>query len=731
MSEGIKILCTLGPSTMAPAMIKKLDEMDVDIFRINLSHTPLEEVEKTIERIVHATRKPLCLDLEGAQIRSGYMKNHGVYFRDGDTVKIWKNTILGDSHNICLTPPFAMDHLAPGDLVSIDFDTLLLQIYERQGENLIAQVVSGGFVGSNKAVTVDKDIALPACSIKDMNAIAVGLKHGVSCVALSFASRRRDVEELRERAGKKIDIISKIENKEGLQNIVEIVQSSDAVLLDRGDMSRQIPIEMLPFLQKQVIAMANQYGRPVYVATNLLESMVDKRNPTRAEVNDIINTLIDGANGLVLAAETAVGKNPLDCVNMVRRSIKSYQIFKEQHTLSEIAAHHGNALVLVEPHGGILVNRMNKIWPEPQLQKMPKLFVDESVLFDAEQIAIGSYSPLEGFMGREEIDSVLDSYKLLSGVTWTMPIVLSVRKQEAEKLAVGEPLALASQEDGGIYAVMHLDEIYPFDFESLAQRWYQTTSVSHPGVERLRTKGDVFLAGKIDLVRRLETPFKAMTLTPLQTRHIFEKKGWNSIVGFHTRNVVHRAHEYIQLTALDRHEIDGLFLHPIIGFKKKQDFSASIILKSYRLMLEKYYPKNNVVLGAFLSFSRYAGPREAVFTALCRKNFGCTHFIVGRDHTGVGDFYGPYAARDLFERLGDIGLKPIFFDEVYFDQALGQYVEKNGSQMVKEETVLRISGSEARRMLVEGQLPPEWFMRQEISEMIIDEIKNGNEVFVA
>ncbi len=176
MNQNTKILCTLGPATLSPKMIRKLDKMGVDIFRINLSHTPMEDVEKIIEKIIQATEKPLCLDLEGAQIRSGYMKNNGVYFEDGSLVKVHKETIVGDTQNICLTPAFAQDHLAPGDLISIDFDTLLLQVYERQGDKLIAKVVCGGLVGSNKAVTVDKDIALPSCSEKDIKAIKIGLK---------------------------------------------------------------------------------------------------------------------------------------------------------------------------------------------------------------------------------------------------------------------------------------------------------------------------------------------------------------------------------------------------------------------------------------------------------------------------------------------------------------------------------------------------------------------------
>jgi ATP sulfurylase len=216
-------------------------------------------------------------------------------------------------------------------------------------------------------------------------------------------------------------------------------------------------------------------------------------------------------------------------------------------------------------------------------------------------------------------------------------------------------------------------------------------------------------------------------LTPAQTRHIFEKKGWSTIVGFHTRNVVHRAHEYMHLSALNRFGMDGLFIHPIIGPKKKHDFQPAAILKSYSLAMERFYPRGRAILAGFLSYSRYAGPREAVFTALCRKNYGCTHFIVGRDHTGVGDFYTADSARRLFEQLGDLGIQPLYFDEVYYCKKRGGYYESSGEGDVER---LDISATEARKLLQGGQLPPEWLMRKEISELIVSDIRNNEEVFV-
>jgi ATP sulfurylase len=243
----------------------------------------------------------------------------------------------------------------------------------------------------------------------------------------------------------------------------------------------------------------------------------------------------------------------------------------------------------------------------------------------------------------------------------------------------------------------------------------------------LGRRGQHFLGGCIDLVKRLDSPYRQHLLTPQQTRHIFEKKGWSTIVGFHTRNVVHRAHEYMHLTALNRLGMDGLLIHPIVGPKKKHDFQAGAILKSYSLAMDRFYPRGRVVLAGFLSYSRYAGPREAVFTALCRKNYGCTHFIVGRDHTGVGSFYPPDGARRLFEELGELGIQPLYFDEVYYCKRRGGYYEASGEDELERQD---ISATEARTLLQGGQLPPEWLMRKEISELIAAEIRSNREVFV-
>jgi pyruvate kinase len=723
----ITILCTVGPSSADPQVIQKLDRAGVDIFRINFSHTRAEEIRAAIEGIQAATSKPLCLDLEGAQIRSGYMANQRVDFTDGSLVKVHGAPILGDAENLQLTPGFVIGEIQPGDLICVDFDTLLLQVLENRGDHLLSLVLCGGRVGSNKAVTVDRPIALPPVSAKDREGIRTGLECGVPYVALSFANRKADVELVRSMVGDRMAIISKIESKQGLLQLDDILALSDAILLDRGDMSREVSLELIPLLQKRLIERARDFGKPVYVATNLLESMVNESLPTRAEVNDVLNTLIDGASGLVLAAETAIGRYPVKCVSMIRRLVTAFRRSVDESSITQIATQSVNSLSLVKPNGGLLVDRRLRSVDPLRLQALRKLRVDEGVLLDAEQIATGGYSPLQGFMDRRELASVLDQYRLPDGTVWSLPIVLPAREEAVDDLRIGDEVALVSDRDGEIYALLHLEDIYKVDFEDIARRWYGTTSLEHPGVMALGRRGQHFLGGCIDLVKRLDSPYRQHLLTPQQTRHIFEKKGWSTIVGFHTRNVVHRAHEYMHLTALNRLGMDGLLIHPIVGPKKKHDFQAGAILKSYSLAMDRFYPRGRVVLAGFLSYSRYAGPREAVFTALCRKNYGCTHFIVGRDHTGVGSFYPPDGARRLFEELGELGIQPLYFDEVYYCKRRGGYYEASGEDELERQD---ISATEARTLLQGGQLPPEWLMRKEISELIAAEIRSNREVFV-
>ena len=720
-----EILCTLGPSSRNPRVMARLEDLGVNLFRINLSHTKPEDVAQVIRQIQNHSTVPVCLDTQGAQIRTGSLKEGVIQVETNDTIRIAYAAVEGDAGRFNLYPAQITAFLEIGDILSIDFNSVLVQVIEKDDEGVIVRTITGGTIGKNKAVTLDRDIEMPPLTQEDKEAIRIGLAMGIKHVALSFANRGQDVDELRSLVGKDVFLISKIESINGIKNLAAIADRSNAILIDRGDMSRQLPIEQIPRAQKVIIRRAKEYGAKVYVATNLLESMVTRAAPTRAEVNDIFNTLVDGADGLVLAAETAIGKYPIQSALMVSKVMEQYLNYSNGKIFSIEDYRSQGSLLMSAPHGGELVNRIAE-GKDHSAETYKRLYVDQQTLIDAEQIAIGSYSPLKGFMGREEMDSVVERYCLPSGVVWPLPVTLQISEDEVRDLKEGDRLALAWEEDQSIYATMTIREIFNYDVDRLAKEIYHTTEETHPGVERLKRRGKYFIAGEIELLKRLSSPDKHFELTPLQARKIFENKGWQRIVAFHTRNVAHRVHEFIQLKALEDYHCDGLFIHPLVGPKKAGDYSAQIVLKSYEILVRNFYPKESVVLAAFQSYPRYAGPREAVFTALCRKNFGCSHFIVGRDHSGVGGYYEPDASHRLFKELGDIGIKPIFFNEYKYCLENESYVEVTAENM---EALLSISGTDGRALLQQKKEPPEWFMRRDITRFIIDEIDKGFDVF--
>jgi pyruvate kinase len=320
----IKILCTLGPSSLRPDVIKGLERRGVDLFRINLSHTEIDRVEEIVALIRKHSLTPICLDTEGAQVRCGPVAE-GVELKKGTKVRLTPARIIGTSAQVGLWPVSAFDTLAVGSRVGIDFDGALLKVTDAAGEGAEAEVLVGGRVRSNRAVNIDPPPVLPALTTKDLQALTLGPRLGIEQFALSFASCAADVEAMRGLAPAGAYIIAKIESRAGVRNMDEIIAASDAVLVDRGDLSREIPLEYVPFYQKVLIRQANRANRPVFVATNLLESMVTNPRPTVAEANDIANTLLDGVHGLVLAAETAIGIDPLRSVDVVRSLIKAFE----------------------------------------------------------------------------------------------------------------------------------------------------------------------------------------------------------------------------------------------------------------------------------------------------------------------------------------------------------------------------------------------------------------------
>jgi pyruvate kinase len=320
----IKILCTLGPSSLRPDVIRALDERGVHLFRLNLSHTPLEAISANVELVRRHSSKPISLDTEGAQVRCGGLVAD-VLLSEGDVVRLVPKYVVGTARELTLRPASIFRTLEPGARISIDFDGAMLEVKDVRQDGATATVVDGGRIKSNRAVTVDPPPELPPLTAKDEKAVELGMRLGIRHFALSFAASAPNVTLLRSMIGPEAHLTSKIESRAGVRNMAEIIPSSDAVIIDRGDLSREIPLEHVPFYQKVIVRQANRWSRPIFVATNLLESMVTNRKPTVAEANDIANTLLDGVHGLVLAAETAIGRDPVGSVDMVLRSLRAFE----------------------------------------------------------------------------------------------------------------------------------------------------------------------------------------------------------------------------------------------------------------------------------------------------------------------------------------------------------------------------------------------------------------------
>jgi len=354
---------------------------------------------------------------------------------------------------------------------------------------------------------------------------------------------------------------------------------------------------------------------------------------------------------------------------------------------------------------------------EDELRGLERVELEWRSALDLELIGTGAYMPLRGFMTSEDYSSVLERMRLSSGEPWTLPITLAAPREEARKLREGDDIALYYAERA--MGLLNLEEKYSYDKRREAELVYRTKAPEHPGVRRLYSQGELLLGGRIELITRLEhSSFREYRLEPRETRRIFEERGWRSIVGFQTRNPIHRAHEYITKCALEM--VDGLFVHPLIGQTKEDDIPARIRMECYKAMIKHYYPAERVLLGIFPCAMRYAGPREAVFHALVRRNYGCTHFIVGRDHAGVKGFYDPFDAQRLFSEFepGELGITPLFFDQVFYCRRCGHMASPKTCPHSKAER-LSLSGSRMRELLENSEpLPPE-ISRPEISEILM------------
>jgi sulfate adenylyltransferase len=374
---------------------------------------------------------------------------------------------------------------------------------------------------------------------------------------------------------------------------------------------------------------------------------------------------------------------------------------------------------MILPHGGKLINRLaDKQRKEELLNRvdsLPSIILDPDLISDLENIATGVYSPLEGFLNRDEFQSVLYQMRLTSDLPWTIPILIDVDREIADKIKPGKEVVLKSEELKPV-GLMVVEDKYPYNKEEFCLKVYGTTDPGHPGVVKVLAMKEFLLGGPVELLELSSTPYDKYRLSPKETRILFKEKGWKTVVGFQTRNTPHLGHEYVQKAALTF--TDGLFINPVIGRKKKGDFRDEVILASYEELIRHYYLKERAVMAILKMEMRYAGPREAIHHAVIRKNFGCTHIIIGRDHAGVGNYYQPYAAQEIFEEFPDLGIIPLFFKSFFFCKRCGS-IENEKTCPHDSSAHIQFSGTRIRDLLVRGEIPPPELMRPEVAKIIL------------
>jgi sulfate adenylyltransferase len=375
------------------------------------------------------------------------------------------------------------------------------------------------------------------------------------------------------------------------------------------------------------------------------------------------------------------------------------------------------------PHGGRLVNRFVISDKKNMNEDMFTVQVSNELRNDIENIADGIFSPLEGFVSKQDFDSIVKTGRLKSGLAWTVPIILDIDDQKARKIKDAGQVALATGNNEK-FAILHVEEVYSFDKITCAKSIYQTDDIKHPGVEKMLKMKDRLIGGKVDVLKRIEqSPLRKYRMTPVQTREEISRKGWKSVVGFQTRNVPHVAHEMLQKAALNLY--DGLFVNPLIGKKKQGDFKDEVILSTYVALIDNYYPKDRMMFVTLHTDMQYAGPKEAIHHAIMRKNFGCSHFIVGRDHAGVGNYYHPFAAHEIFKEYTDLEIEPLFFPAFYYCKMCLTYANERNCPHGPESRE-ELSGTKMRNMVSLGEMPAEHLMRPEVAKIII----SFNEPFV-
>lgn len=376
----------------------------------------------------------------------------------------------------------------------------------------------------------------------------------------------------------------------------------------------------------------------------------------------------------------------------------------------------------IPPYGGTLVQRVAGGDEADALRAeaatLPSIEISERILSDLYLLAVGALSPLEGFMDAATYRSVLEEMRLPSGLPWTIPIVLPVSEERAATIARGDRVALRA-EDGALAGAIDVTGIYDRDLERETRLVYGTEDTAHPGVAAVHALGPKYVAGPVVWLHEADiTGFPEENLVPTETRRRFDELGWRTVVAFQTRNPIHRAHEYLQKCALE--VVDGLLVHPLVGETKSDDIPAEIRMECYRVILDRYYPTGRVLLSVLPAAMRYAGPREAIHHAIMRRNYGCTHFIVGRDHAGVGDYYGTYDAQEIFGTVDPslLGIQPMRFEHAFWCTRTGQMATAKTSPSGPDERVF-LSGTKVREMLSRGERPPVEFTRPEVADVLM------------
>ena len=365
---------------------------------------------------------------------------------------------------------------------------------------------------------------------------------------------------------------------------------------------------------------------------------------------------------------------------------------------------------LIAPHGGTLVSRVGE--RPAGADALERITLSPRELADLDMIASGALSPLTGFMGVADYARVVDEMKLADGTVWALPVTLAV-----EQAPSGSTVVL-QDEAGTLLATLSVSEVFAYDRAHEAERCFRTTDEAHPGVARIYGQPGHYLAGEVTVFQRQASRFPDLALDPTATRAIFDERGWRRVVGFQTRNPIHRAHEFVTKSALE--VVDGLLVHPLVGETKSDDVPVDVRVDCYRALLDGYYPANRTVLSAFPAAMRYGGPREAVWHAICRKNYGCSHFIVGRDHAGVGSYYGTYDAQEIFYEIDAValGIEPMMFEHSFYCKRCGSMASGKTCPHGQEDHVF-LSGTKVREMLGEGTRPPEEFTRTEVADILI------------